>query len=107
MFLGRHGGGWQVYDKNQKCIAFEYGRQSVPEHLANFVECIRSRQKPNSDIERDHKSTVLIHLSNISYRVGGHKLDFDAKTETIKNSPEANKLLKGKYRKPWVIPETV
>ena len=107
MLFGRHGGGWQVYNSKNECIAYAYGRQTVPEHIDNFINCMRNKQKPNSDIEKDHRSTALIHLANISYRVGNKKLEFDPKTETITNLPEANKYLKQEYRKPWVIPDKV
>jgi hypothetical protein len=46
-------------------------------------------------------------MANISYRVGNRQLDFDPKTESFTNCDQANKYLKRKYRKPWVVPEIV
>jgi len=107
IYLGRHGGGWQVHDSNNKLVHSEFGRQGDAEHIENFIDCIRSRKKPNANAEQGHYSVLLSHLANISYRVGNRKLNFDAKTETFTNCPEANKYLKRKYRKPWVVPDKV
>jgi hypothetical protein len=76
-------------------------------HVENFIGCIRSRQRPNADIEHGHISAAICHMANISYRLGNRKLEFDASTETFVNDPEANHLLKRSYRAPWVVPENV
>ena len=107
MYLGRHGGGWQVYDSDGQLIHSEYGRQADNEHQDNFIDCIRTRNKPNADVEQGHYSTLLCHLANISYRVGNKKLRFDPKTESFVDVPEANEYLKRTYRHPWVVPEEV
>jgi len=107
MYLGRHGGGWQVYDSDGELIHSEYGRQADKEHQDNFIDCIRTRKRPIADVEIGHHSVLLCHLANISYRVGNQKLEFDPKTETFKNSEQANKFIKRKYRQPWVVPDIV
>jgi predicted dehydrogenase len=107
MYVGRHGGGWQAYDSNSELVRSEYGRQGDKEHQDNFIDCVRTRKKPNADVEQGHYSVLLCHLANISYRVGNRKLTLDPKTETFIDAPEANKYLKRTYRHPWVIPEKV
>jgi predicted dehydrogenase len=107
MYVGRHGGGWQAYDANGELVHSEYGRQADKEHQDNFVECIRTRNLPNADVEQGHYSVLLCHLANISYRVGNKKLRFDPGTESFIGVPEANKYLKRTYRHPWVIPENI
>ncbi len=107
MIMGRHGGGWQVLTGDGKPVAQEYGRPGDAPHRDNFIECIRSRKLPTADIEEGHRSAVLVHLANISYRVGGRKLIFDARTETFVDDDQANKLIKREYREPFVIPERV
>ena len=76
-------------------------------HVENFVNCIRSREQPNADIEEGHVSALLCHLANISYRVGNRRLEFHAAAGTFVNDKEADRYLKRSYRKPWVIPENV
>ena len=107
MYLGRHGGGWQAYDSNGELTHSEYGRQVDKEHQDNFIDCIRTRNKPNADVEQGHYSVLLCHLANISYRLGNQKLMFNPKTESFVNAPQANKYLKRTYRHPWVIPDEV
>ena len=46
-------------------------------HVENFINCIHSRKRPNSDVEQGHISAGLCHLANISYRLGNRKLVFD------------------------------
>jgi predicted dehydrogenase len=111
MCLGRHGGGWQVFTRpklhdgvvKDQCK----GLFPDPEHKQNFVDCIRSRKLPNADIEQGHRSVLLSHLANISYRLAGQKLIFDGKTEQIVGNDEAMKLYKREYRAPYVIPDNV
>jgi hypothetical protein len=62
---------------------------------------------PNADVAKGHRSCLLIHYANISYRLGGQKLYIDPDTDHIKDNPEAMKLFKREYRKPYVIPEEV
>ncbi|MFB3828530.1 MAG: Gfo/Idh/MocA family protein [Bryobacteraceae bacterium] len=78
------------------------------DHFGNFLACVRSRKVEdlNAWIEEGALSTELMHLANISYRVG-RTLYFDSKTLTIKGDPEANKLFTRNYRAPFVVPQKV
>ncbi len=108
MYLARHGGGWQAFDRNCKEMAFKHGPEANEQHIENFITCIRSRERPNADIEEGHLSTLLCHLADISYRMGNQSLKFDSQTETFVNNSEANKYLKKcEYREPWVIRDEV
>jgi len=107
MYLGRHGGGWQIYDADGKVSDFRHGGQGDKWHQDNFIECLRTRERPNSDVEQGHYSTLVCHMANISYLVGNQKLTFDPKTETFVNAPEANTYVKRTYREPWVVPDEV
>jgi predicted dehydrogenase len=75
---------------------------------ANFAEVVRSRKmdKLNAPIEEGHISSALVHLANASYRLG-RTLQFDPKTELAIGDEEANRLLRGTYREPYVVPEKV
>jgi hypothetical protein len=83
-------------------------RQEGGDHYVNFVDAVRTRKREtlNAEIEEGAASTVLVHLANISYRVG-RTVNFDAKTMTCGNDAEANKYLTRAYRKPFVVPEKV
>lgn len=107
LVLGRHGGGWQAFTAEGKVVDECYGYHPDPDHKENFIQCIRSRQRPNSDVEIGHESTVLVHLANIAYRVGHRRLEFDAKSEQFGDDTEANRLLKRDYREKFRVPEIV
>lgn len=70
-----------------------------------IIDCIRSRNKPNADIEFGHKSAILIHLANIATALGGRRLVFDPNTEQITNDEEANNhiLRKREYREGYSL----
>jgi predicted dehydrogenase len=84
-----------------------HGKASA-DHYANFIACVRSRrsQDIHSPIEEAHISTTLVHLANASYRLG-RTLRFDAATEQVIGDEEANRMLRGTYRAPYVVPENV
>lgn len=75
-------------------------------HLANFLDCVRSRQRPNADIEIGHLSTRLCHLGNIAHRTG-QKLRFNAGTESFPDQPGANALLSREYSSRYAMPDQV
>jgi predicted dehydrogenase len=74
----------------------------------NFIDVVRSRKKEdlNAPIEEGHYSCALMHLANISYRLG-RTINFDPKTENIIGDKEAQGWLKRQYRAPYVVPEKV
>lgn len=141
-----------AYDHQGKLIKkFTY---TIPDCKQNFIDVVRSRKmnELRTDALEGHLSCGLVHMANISYRVGRHKaneeirevirgekelcesyerlnehldanrLNLDRKSLTLgamltmdrdkerfvgPMSEEANKLLSGKYRKPFVVPENV
>jgi predicted dehydrogenase len=107
MYLGRMGAGWQVFEKDGKIAAQEYGRFPLPNHLGNFVDCIRSRNQPNAGIVEGHKSSVLVHLANLSYRSGKKQLLFSPDYELITNDEKARTLAEGYHRKGFELPANV
>jgi len=72
-------------------------------HVLNFLDCVRSRQKPHSDVATMHRSTSVGLLGVIAYKLG-RKLTWDAEREQFPDDADANKLLTKEYRKPWVLP---
>ncbi len=74
----------------------------------NFIQAVRSRKVSDlhAEIEEGHLSSALVHLANISYRLG-RSLNFDPQTEQFVNDREANAMLRREYRAPFVVPEKV
>ncbi len=98
MYLGRMGGGWQVFDKDEKLVAQDKGIFPLKAHILNYVDCIRTRKQPNGSIVEGHNSSVHIHLANLSYRAGNKQLLFSPEHETILNDSKAASLDKLAYR---------
>jgi predicted dehydrogenase len=75
-------------------------------HIANFLDCIKTRAKPNAEIEVGHLSTRLCHLGNIAHRLG-RKLVFDPSREAFANDREADQLLTREYSERFEMPSHV
>ena len=69
-------------------------------HTRNFLDCIKSRKEPVSDLESAHRVATVCHLANISLRTG-RKIRWDAEKEEILGDAEATDMLVRTYRKPW------
>jgi hypothetical protein len=71
-----------------------------PGHQQNFVDAVKSRTQPESNLEYARDMTLPMHLGLISWRIG-RKLQWDAAREKFIGDSEANKLLTRKARKKW------
>jgi predicted dehydrogenase len=76
------------------------GADATALHLKNFIDCVRSRQKPVADVEIGQRSTTVPHLGNIAFRTG-HKIHWNAEREEIVGNADAATLLDRPARKPW------
>ena len=70
-------------------------------HARNFLDCVKSRAVPSADVEQAHRTVTACHLANISLRLGGRAIRWDADREEIAGDPEAAAQLVRPYRKPW------
>ena len=71
-------------------------------HVRNFLDCVKSRQRPTSDIEIGHRSTTTCLLGNVALR-SGRRIVWNAKTEKIEGDGAASKYLSREYRRPWKL----
>jgi predicted dehydrogenase len=69
-------------------------------HARDFLDCVRSRREPVSDLEGAHRVATACHLANLSLRLG-RSLRWDEKRESIIGDPEADAMLERPYRAPW------
>jgi len=73
-------------------------------HVANFVDCIKTRNQTVCPPEAGRIAALHAHIPNIAARVGAKELIWDdTKREFIGNA-EANELIWPKYREPWTLP---
>lgn len=91
-------------------LAEEAKEQRVPglteNHMRNWIDCVRSRQKPVADVEIGHRSATVCHLGNIARRLG-RKLRWDPVKEVFPDDAEANGLLDRPRRKGYELPQAV
>jgi predicted dehydrogenase len=104
--------GWEVIPEKTSVSAkkdFEMvpGQKSTGQgldlHVKNFLECIKTRQKPACDIETGAHIARIAHLGNISYRLG-RKVFWDHENQQFIGDKKANNLVNAHYRKPWELP---
>lgn len=72
-------------------------------HVQNFFDCMRSRQKPNADVEAGQRATTICHMVNI-VRTLGRKLRWDPAAEKFEGDEQANALLSRPRRKGYELP---
>lgn len=70
------------------------------QHIRNFLDCVRSRQKPHCDLETGHRSTSFAHLANMALATRS-RLEWDPRQERVTNNDRANQLLDYEYRASW------
>lgn len=44
------------------------GQTADQDHMANWIECVRSRKTPNAPVEIGYRSAVAAHMANLAYR---------------------------------------
>lgn len=78
------------------------GRETEPMdlHVRNFLDCVKSRRRPNADVEDGHLVSIACHLANISLRLG-RAVRWDPAREEIPGDREAAAWAARPYRKPW------
>ncbi len=97
------GNGWSVYAGKEKQPVMEV-KPSGGSHERNFLECVKSRRRPNAHVEIGRLSTTLCHLGNICQRLG-RDVRFDPETETFGDDKAANALLSKQYRQSYPMPK--
>ena len=111
-FIGTNG---KIFVNRGKLVVEpeELGKQPLPEgavrlyasddHKRNFLDCIRSREKPICDVEIGHRSATVCHLGNIAIDLG-RPLTWDPQAEEFPGDAEANARRLTAYRAPWALP---
>ena len=97
---------WQSFYGKER-VAGEKG-SGLGDHYADFVNAIRANDQKlaKGDIRDGFYSCAVMHLGNISYRLG-RSLEFDPVKMKFKNDPEADAMLTRQYRKPFIVPDNI
>ena len=68
----------------------------------DFVQCVKTREKPFRDIELAVNTAVVSHLGNIAYQLK-RSLKWDAAKQEFPGDAEANRLVDRARREPWQL----
>ena len=79
------------------------GPDSTALHARNFLDCVRSREKCNCDIETGHRSTSATLIANIAHKTRSY-LEWNREAERFIGNPAADKYLRYDYRPPFEFP---
>jgi predicted dehydrogenase len=105
-YLTKNVNQWQSFFGKER-VAGDQG-SGLADHYADFVDAIRANDQKiaKGDIRDGFYSCALMHLGNISYRLG-RSLEFDPVKMKFINAPDADSMLTRQYRKPFVVPDKV
>jgi len=77
------------------------GEETMYLNHRDFIECIRTRNKPWCDLETGHRTAVICNLGNMSLRLGGRSIQWDPEKEVVIGDKEAAAMCTPRYRAPW------
>ena len=99
--------GWRVIPEPKKkgLAAEEHGPRpdGRPQHVRNFLDCVKSREDPVENLEVGHFVSSVAHLGNLAFRTKT-EIHWDAEAERVLDNPKADALVGEPYRKPWELP---
>jgi predicted dehydrogenase len=82
LFITRSRYEFTAAEKGAQPVVVQSNTEQTIEHVANFLECCRTRQRPNGDVWHGHRSAMASHLGNIAY-LQKRRLNFDPDREEI------------------------
>jgi predicted dehydrogenase len=84
----------------------EGGGESLEDRMFNankrdWINCIKSRNRPFCDLEMGHRTAIVCNLGNMSARLGGRTIRWDPEREIVIGDKEAAAMCTKQYRAPW------
>ena len=106
MVMGKKDG-YRLYAERDKLVKERKFDLPTVEHQQNFLDCVKSGERPNADIEIGLLAATAVHLGNICARLD-RKLTFDPQTQRFVGDEEADKLIGREYREGhWAVPKGI
>jgi len=96
-------GGWKVLDPSGKELPKEQA-EPTNDHWQNWLDCVKSREQPRSNLASMAQTTITCHLANVSL-LSGETVRWDkAKMDIVGKSGRETQSYQREYRKPWKLP---
>lgn len=109
-FVGANGrtvrvwrGGWQLMEPDGTLLP----KERVPDtndHWTNWLECVKSREQPRSNLASMAQTTIVCHLANASLLAGGTVHWSKEKMDIVGRTGKETLSYARPYRKPWKLP---
>jgi len=102
--------GFQIFlgDKREPGESMKHAEPEIDDtipHMANFLKAVKSRNPADltADVSVGVTSAALVHMANISYRLG-RKLNYDAASGTFTGDAQADAMMtRPAYRSPYLV----
>ncbi|MFN3652125.1 MAG: Gfo/Idh/MocA family protein [Armatimonadota bacterium] len=99
-------GGWTVRDPQGNELPKTYAEDfGTHDHMQDFIDCIKTRKQPRSNIESMYQTTAVCHLANISYLTGQTVRWDKEKNDLVGNVGKDTLPYAREYRQPWKLPK--
>jgi len=96
-------GGMKILDPDGEELP-KYEAEATNDHWQNWVDCVKSREQPRSNLASMAQTTIACHLVNASY-LAGETVHFDkAKMDIVGSAGKHTQSYYREYRKPWKLP---
>ncbi len=89
-------------DESKLGSLYASGKQPGDSNMGCFMECIKSRETPSSDVRTHHKAMNVCHAVNVALRLN-REVVFDTKAEDFGDDALANSFIERKQRKGFEI----
>jgi predicted dehydrogenase len=84
-------------------VQMKSANNSHSDHVRNFLDCMKSRKRPISDIEIGHRSTSACLLGNVAFR-SKERIEWDVKNQKLTSGgSKAQQYVTRNYRAPWKL----
>jgi predicted dehydrogenase len=96
-------GGWKIFDRDGKEQP-KVEAEQTNDHWQNWLDCLKSREQPRSNLASMAQTTIVCHLANCSI-LAGETVHWDkAKMDIVGKAGKETSSYYREYRKPWKLP---
>ncbi len=97
-------GGWNIRDADDR----ELPKEEIPpatDHWQNWLDCLKSREQPRSNLASMAQTTITCHLVNAAYLCGETVRWDKSRMDIVGRAGKETQSYMRPYRKPWSLPK--
>lgn len=96
-------GGWEILDPKGEQLPKERAA-ATNAHWQNWIDCIKSREQPRSNLSSMAQTTIVCHLANVSVLCGETVRWSKDKMDILGKAGKDTSSYMREYRKRWKLP---